>query len=63
VFQSTLRFNKVSKLFLLLLAWVFDHSNWLLKKEFGDIKKETPEEDIMSSGYYIVCQKSSRGII
>jgi SAM-dependent methyltransferase len=56
-FQSELRLNKISKLTILILGWIFDHLNWLTKKEYGDIKHKNEEEDIMPTGYYIVCKK------
>lgn len=56
-FQTTLRLNKIAKLSLFVLAYAFNHLNFLVKNEYGDIKKGTQEEDIMSSGYYMVCKK------
>lgn len=54
-FQTRLRLNKPLKLILLILASLVRRSNWLITKEFGDIKKQTVEEGILSSGYYMVC--------
>lgn len=56
-FQSRLKGGKFFKFALFLLAWIFSHLDWLIKEEFGDIKKEISEKEIMPSGYYIVCQK------
>ncbi len=56
-FQTTLRLNKLMKLSLFILAYIINKSNFLLKNEYGDIKKEVKEKDIMPSGYYIVCKK------
>jgi len=56
-FQSELGINKISKLIILILAWIMDHLNWLTKKEYGDIKHKNEEVDIMPTGYYIVCRK------
>lgn len=57
VFQSDLMFNKLSKFILLFLAWVFDHCNFLIRKEFGDIKKENMASNIMATGYFIAVRK------
>ena len=56
-FQTILKANKVSKLILLVFIVVFDRINWLIKKEYGDIKRNKIETNIMSTGYYIVCKK------
>jgi len=56
-FQTILKANKVSKLIILVLIVVFDRINWLIKKEYGDIKRNKIETNIMSTGYYIVCKK------
>jgi SAM-dependent methyltransferase len=56
-FQSHLRANKVTKVFLLSLAWFFSKLDWLTVREFGDIKKSIEEEELMPTGYYIVCIK------
>lgn len=56
-FQTRLRANKPVKLILFILAYIFDHINFLIKQEYGDIKKEIKEEEIMPSGYYLVCKK------
>ena len=57
-FQTALRLNKLSKLIILVLAWIFDHLNWLIVKEYGDIKRRNSEADIMATGYYLVCRKN-----
>lgn len=56
-FQTTLRLNKLTKLNLFIFAYIFNHLNFLVKNEYGDIKKGIQEKNIMSSGYYIVCKK------
>jgi SAM-dependent methyltransferase len=56
-FQTKFRFNKLSKAFLFAVAWVLQHSDGFIKKEFGDIGQTRRETGIMSSGYYIVCRK------
>ena len=56
-FQSELRINKITKFFILLAAWTLDHMNFLTLKEYGDIGHKTVENNIMPTGYYIVCRK------
>ncbi len=56
-FQSDLRGGKVSKALLYGLAWSFDHLNGLLKAEYGDIKKDFKENDIITTGYYLVAKR------
>lgn len=56
-YQSKLRFNAIAKFKLLFFAWVLNKMNWLIKDEYGDIKKETSETDILTSGYYLVAEK------
>jgi SAM-dependent methyltransferase len=58
-FQTRLRGGKVTKACIYALAWVFDHLNWLVVKEYGDIKRSVTETDILASGYYLVCKKPS----
>ncbi len=56
-FQSSLVGGKVTKLFLFVVAWILSHLNGFTTKEFGDIKKSSTEEELMPTGYYIVCKK------
>jgi SAM-dependent methyltransferase len=56
-FQSKFKMNKAIKFGLFSLAWLFDHSGFLLMEEYGDIGKNIKEKNIMSTGYYIVCKK------
>lgn len=56
-YQTKLHFNALAKLKLFFFALVLNHMNWLVKSEYGDIKKEKEEKDILSSGYYLVCKK------
>ncbi len=56
-YQTKLHFNIVVKLKLFFFAFVLNHLNWLIKSEYGDIKKEVIEENILTSGYYLVCKK------
>lgn len=56
-FQTDVRGGKPVKAILYGLAFLFDHSNWLLKQEYGNIKKDSPETNIMTTGYYLVAKK------
>lgn len=56
-FQTKLRANGVTKVLIFLLAKVFTVLNWLIVKEYGDIKKSQSEKNIMTSGYYLVAKK------
>ena len=56
-FQTNMRGGKLSKAMLYGLAWTFDHLNGLLLKEYGDIKKEAIEKDIITTGYYMAVKK------
>ncbi len=58
VFQDKMRMNRVTKVFLLVLAWVCDHLNWLIVLEYGNAKKREEEANIMTTGYYVVAQKN-----
>ncbi|MDB5194402.1 MAG: type 11 methyltransferase [Parcubacteria group bacterium] len=56
-FQTELRMNTFSKVFLLCLTWLFDHLNWLIMKEYGNIQRSREEGNILTTGYYIACRK------
>lgn len=56
-FQTNLRFNKITKLLLFFFAWTLSHLEWLVLKEYGNINKGISEEELMPTGYYIVCKK------
>ncbi len=56
-FQTNLRGGKLTKLFLYSLAYLFDNLNWLIISEYGNIKKDKPETNIMTTGYYLVAKK------
>lgn len=58
-FQTKLRGGKFTKVCVYALAWVFNHLDWLVAAEYGDIKRSVPETDILASGYYLVCKKKS----
>lgn len=60
-FQCEFVINKPIKFMLFVLAWVFNHLNFLIKKEYGVMvglgsdRQQVPS--IMSSGYYILAEK------
>jgi SAM-dependent methyltransferase len=56
-FQTELRFNVLTKAFLFFMAWIIPPLIFLIRKEYGDIKKTVSEKNILSSGYYVVCKK------
>lgn len=56
-FQSTLRFNSFLKFVIFILAWIINKLNFLTVREYGDIKKQTIEKNIFTTGYYIVVEK------
>lgn len=58
-FQTDMRGGKFSKAVLYGLAWAFDHCNGLLLKEYGDIKKQEPDRDIITTGYYLAVKLKS----
>ena len=57
-YQSDLRGGRVTKFALFLIAYVLDHLNFLITDEHGDIRKSTRETGIMSTGLYLVVEKS-----
>jgi SAM-dependent methyltransferase len=56
-FQSSLRFGKVTKFILFVTAHIVSKLDFLIVAEYGDIKKSSPESEIMSTGYYVVAKK------
>ncbi len=56
-FQTKLRANALSKICVFLIAKVFIAFNWLIVREYGDIRKSVEEQGIMSSGYFVVARK------
>lgn len=57
-FQTKLRGGKRSKLILYTIAWAFTKFDWIIKEEYGDIKKSGRESNILSTGVYIAVQKT-----
>lgn len=56
-FQGKYRGGKITKFFLLLSAFLLDHLNWLIVEEYGDIGRSSHEENIFSTGLYVVVKK------
>lgn len=56
-YQTKLHMNAPIKMKLFFFAWILNGMNWLIKNEYGDIKKEQLEHDILTSGYYLVAKK------
>ena len=56
-YQTKLRCNKPAKLFLFLVAKMLTHCNWLIREEYGDIKRQNSEVGMLASGYYAVLKK------
>ncbi|MDD5041862.1 MAG: class I SAM-dependent methyltransferase [Candidatus Peribacteraceae bacterium] len=45
------------KLFWFLLAGLTRWCGWLITREYGDIRKQVPEKNILTSGYYVAAKK------
>ena len=56
-FQTDVVGGKATKAVLYSLAWIFDRSNSLIRREYGDIKKSKKEDTIITTGYYLVARK------
>lgn len=57
-FQVKFRGGQVTKMALLLLAYIVSKLDWLTVAEFNDIQKQEPvPEGVFSSGYYVVAKK------
>jgi len=56
-FQTDVKGGKFTKSIIYSSAWLFDNLNWVIKKEYGDIKKETTIQQIITTGYYMVAIK------
>ena len=48
---------KPFKIFFFLNAKIISWFSFLITKEYGDIRKEMPERNIITSGYYLVARK------
>lgn len=57
IFQTELRGGKVSKAFVYALALAIRALRPLLKKQYGDIAKTRPVDNMLFSGIYLACAK------
>lgn len=53
IFQSDLKGGKLTKAAVYMFTLLFDRLNVLIKSEYGDIKKTSTEEQILTTGYYL----------
>ena len=56
-YQTDMRGGKLAKGFVLFSAWCISKCNWLIRKEYGDIKRSVETPGIMASGYLVVAHK------
>jgi len=52
-FQTDVRGGKFTKAIIYFLAYLFDKLQWIVIKEYGDIKKSEVNKDIITTGYYM----------
>lgn len=57
-FQCETLWLRPFKIFWFLLAGVTRWCGWLLTREYGDIRQQKPETNILTSGYYVAAKKS-----
>lgn len=57
MFQINFKCNKLIKIILFFVTLVISRLDFLIKNEYGDIKKTKAENDILSSGYYLAAKK------
>lgn len=57
MFQINFKANKLVKIVFLLFISIISRLDFLIKNEYGDIRKSKKEEDILSSGYYLAAKK------
>ena len=57
VLQTDVYGGKLTKGILMALAFLFTKLDWLLRAEYGDIRRETKTANIFSSGYYLTAEK------
>src|SRR5580700_9097763 len=57
-YQTDVRGGKITKGIFILSAQIASRLNWLIKKEYGDIKRTTPlEGGVLASGYHVIAYK------
>jgi len=59
-FQSDMRGGRVSKLLVYCLARCLVALDWLILKEYGNIKKSVVESNILSTGVHIAVRKNKK---
>jgi SAM-dependent methyltransferase len=57
IYQTSLRGGKLTKGFLALFVWFFNHLDFLVVKRYGDINRSSTVDALFSSGVYIACRK------
>ncbi|MDD5103613.1 MAG: class I SAM-dependent methyltransferase [Candidatus Peribacteraceae bacterium] len=57
-FQCETLWFRPFKIFWFLLAGVTRWCGWLLTREYGDIRHQVSEKNILTSGYYVAARKS-----
>jgi SAM-dependent methyltransferase len=57
MFQTKLRFNKVTKGLVYLLVLVLNRLDFLIVERYGDITRKSTVPILMSSGVFIACRK------
>ncbi len=55
--QTTLKGGKLTKLGIYSAAYILSHLNWLIKAEYGNIKRTVEQKDIFTTGYYLVAKR------
>lgn len=58
-YQLEFRFNRPVKMILFAIVFIFDKLNGLIINEYGDIQKIQKNENIFSTGYYVVAKKKN----
>lgn len=57
MFQGTHRGGKAGKVIIYACSKLILALEYILKREYGDTERTTPEKQIMTSGYYLVAKK------
>lgn len=56
-FQCTTLWLRPFKIFWFLKAKIFSWFSWIITKEYGDIRHQQVDTNILSSGYYVAAKK------
>lgn len=57
-FQTKLRGGKITKAGVYGLAFILWSLDWLVMRQYGDIRRDELVDNILSSGVYIACRKA-----